>query len=394
MSEETQPDFNPKRRMSGPQFAAHTTSEAVGRVTYVEEDAAPTAAAPAPVEEAEAPPTAEVDEQPEQDQPLSARHRGGRRSSNDFLEGRRASAPAPTATTGWRVKANRWSGGLLKLSESTVERQAQEDRRTIQRNFGGPKSVVTINTKGGVGKTSSTLMTAMTFGMIRGGGVVAWDNNETQGSLGHRGLEGSRDTTARDLLQEIHRFADVETSRVGDLGGYLRSQGEAHFELLASDNRSTVTGQISQQDVVDIRRLLERFYKVLFIDTGNNLRAPNWLEAVGGADHLLVPTAVRVDSAYGAVQTLESIEEVLHTAGHDPDWIRANSTAVISLPRGGADQGLLRDVTELMEGRCGSVHIAPYEPLMNPGDRIDYTRISDPTRAAWLKISAAIAARL
>lgn len=390
MSDPSGTDFNPKGRMSGAQFAAHPTSEGVGgRVTYVGEGDAPTAAAPAASNEATAA-QPETQSEAERGAAADARHRAERRSSNEFLEGRRAAAPAPEATTGWRAKANRWSGGLLKLRASDVERQAQEDRRTVQRSFDGPKSVVTINTKGGAGKTSATLMAAMTFGMIRGGGVVAWDNNETQGSLGLRGLEGNQDTTARTLLQELDRFSSVQTSRLGDLGGYVRNQGEAHFDLLASDNRSSVTGQISREDVIAIRSLLERFYKVLFIDTGNNLRASNWLEAVGGADHLLVPTAVKVDSAYGAVKTLESMEET----GVDSEWIRDHSTAVINLPSGGVDKGLLRDVTQLMEGRCGSVHVAPYEPLMNPGDRLDYTRISQPTRAAWLKISAAVAARL
>ena len=396
MNDQDDQRFNPKSTVSGPEFAGHSSAHDLGRVTYVEEDAAE-AATPVgePVDEAPVPAPVPTPAQPSTSSAATsagaARHR---RSSGEFLEGRRMSAPAPTATTGWRATANRWSGGLLKLRESDVERQAQEDRQLIQRNFGGPKSVVTINTKGGAGKTTATLMAAMTFGTIRGGGVVAWDNNETQGSLGHRAMAGSRNTTARDLLAELHRFGDVETSRVGDLGAFLRSQGDAHFEVLASDDRAAVTGQISQQDVIDLRRLLERFYTMLFIDTGNNLSAGNWLEAVGEADHLLVPTEMRVDSAYAAAHNLESIEEVLDAAGHDPEWIRANSTGVISLPAGGVDKQLLADVRKLMEDRCGSVHVVPFEPLMNPGDRIDYARLSESTRAAWLKISAAIAARL
>ena len=62
--------------------------------------------------------------------------------------------------------------------------------RAIQRAFDGPRTIAFLNPKGGAAKTTSVLVAGYTFGTVRGGGVVAWDNNETRGTLGIRGQRG------------------------------------------------------------------------------------------------------------------------------------------------------------------------------------------------------------
>ena len=91
-------------------------------------------------------------------------------------------------------------------------------------------------------------MAGYTFGTVRGGGVVAWDNNETRGTLGIRGTRSSHRNTTRELLEDLERFSDVYQARIGDLGAFVRSQGDAHFDVLASDERPHVTGMIRAQD--------------------------------------------------------------------------------------------------------------------------------------------------
>jgi hypothetical protein len=49
--------------------------------------------------------------------------------------------------------------------------------------FGRPVSFVVANPKGGAGKTPVTLLLAGAFGVARGGGVLAWDNNELRGTM-------------------------------------------------------------------------------------------------------------------------------------------------------------------------------------------------------------------
>ena len=155
----------------------------------------------------------------------------------------------------------------------------EQDRRSIQRDFDGPRTIAFLNPKGGAAKTTGVLAAGYTFGTVRGGGVVAWDNNETRGTLGIRGTRSTHRNTTRELLEDLERFSDVYQARIGDLGAFVRSQGDAHFDVLASDERPDVTGMIRAQDFTAVHQLLERFYRVILIDTGNNMRAENWLAA-------------------------------------------------------------------------------------------------------------------
>ena len=186
------------------------------------------------------------------------------------------------------------------------------DRALVQRDFEGPRTVAFVNPKGGAAKTTAVLAAGLTFGTVRGGGVVAWDNNETRGTLGIRATRGAHRNTTRELLEDLDRFSDVGRSRIGDLGEFVRPQGDAHFDVLASDERPDVTGTIRADDFHEVHRLLERFYRIVLVDTGNNMRAENWLAAAEAADLLVVTSTVREDTGYSGLWMLDA----LHDAGH------------------------------------------------------------------------------
>ena len=100
----------------------------------------------------------------------------------------------------------------------------ETDRRSIQRDFDGPRTIAFMNPKGGAAKTTGVLAAGYTFGTVRGGGVVAWDNNETRGTLGIRGTRSTHRNTTRELLEDLEQFSDVYQARIGDLGAFVRSR--------------------------------------------------------------------------------------------------------------------------------------------------------------------------
>jgi hypothetical protein len=178
------------------------------------------------------------------------------------------SAPA---TIGFRGLLRRASLGLIKPKPG---RKEAEDRRltgAVRRNFGGLRQITVVNPKGGAGKTVAALLLAMTFGQKRGGYVLAWDNNETQGTLGMRAMQDFHVRTVRDLLRDLKYFQDVH-GRVGDLSQYVRSQGEAMFDVLSSDESATAGEMLTAEAFQDLREVVARFYKLIIVDTGNNVR--------------------------------------------------------------------------------------------------------------------------
>jgi MinD-like ATPase involved in chromosome partitioning or flagellar assembly len=309
-------------------------------------------------------------------------------TATDFLDRRDSDTELGPATWGWRGRVRRWSGGLVRPRMGAKEQAYENDRSQIQKDFEGPRTIAFVNPKGGAAKTTSVLATGFTFGTVRGGGVVAWDNNETRGTLGIRGARSTHRNTTRELLEDLGRFKDVYHSRIGDLGAFVRSQGDAHFDVLASDERPDVTGMIHAGDFKEIHALLERFYRILLVDTGNNMRAENWLAAADAADLLVVTSTVREDTGYSGLWMLDALQD----AGYAN--LKYKTITVLSDPSPKPDEALARDLVQVYEQRTRGVYRVPYDPALVSGSSIPYNQLSDATKRAWLRACAGMAAAL
>ncbi len=309
-------------------------------------------------------------------------------TATDFLDRRDQELTFGAATWGWRGRVRRWSGGLLKPAMGVRERAYEADRAAIQKDFDGPRTIAFVNPKGGAAKTTGVLAAGYTFGTVRGGGVIGWDNNETRGTLGIRGARSTHRNTTRELLDDLGRFKDVYQSRIGDLGAFVRSQGDAHFDVLASDERPDVTGVIHAKDFSEVHALLERFYRILLIDTGNNLRAENWLAAADAADLLVVTSTVREDTGYSGLWMLDALQD----AGHEN--LKYKTITVLSDPSPKVDEALARDLVQVYEQRTRGVYRVPYDPVLVSGSVVPYAELSQETRRSWLRACAAMAAAL
>jgi MinD-like ATPase involved in chromosome partitioning or flagellar assembly len=309
-------------------------------------------------------------------------------TATDFLE-RRADAVEPgPATWGWRGRVRRWSGGTIKPRMNAAERAYVQDRSLIQKDFDGPVTIAFINPKGGAAKTTGVLAAGYTFGTVRGGGVVAWDNNETRGTLGIRGSRSTHHKTTKELLGDLSKFADVSQSRIGDLGSYVRSQGDAHFDVLASDESPNVTGQIHADDFNAIHQLLMRFYRVILVDTGNNMRAENWLAAADAADLLVVTSTVREDTGYSGLWMLDALQD----AGYQN--LKYKTVTVLSDPSTTVDRRLAADLVDIYQQRTRGVYRVPYDPALVAGSVLPYGELSHGTRMSWLRACAGMASAL
>ena len=309
-------------------------------------------------------------------------------TATDFLERRADAAEPGPATWGWRGRVRRWSGGAIKPRMGPAERAYEQDRALIQKDFDGPVTIAFINPKGGAAKTTGVLAAGYTFGTVRGGGVVAWDNNETRGTLGIRGSRSSHTKTTKELLADLGKFADVSQSRIGDLGSYVRSQGDAHFDVLASDESPNVTGQIHADDFNSIHQLLTRFYRVILVDTGNNMRAENWLAAADAADLLVVTSTVREDTGYSGLWMLDALQD----AGYQN--LKYKTVTVLSDPSSTVDGKLAADLVDVYQQRTRGVYRVPYDPALVAGSVLPYNQLSHGTRMSWLRACAGMASAL
>ena len=250
-------------------------------------------------------------------------------------------------------------------------------------------TVMIANNKGGQGKTPTTLMLSYLFGMFRGAGTVAWDNNESKGTLGDRAASTTRgaEWTVWDLLENADALAGPN-AQSGALSGLLRRQ-PTYDEVLASDRSSKRMKGIGARECDAVAAVLRRHRTGVFVDTGNDDLAENWKWTADHADLLVIPMTYRHDAA----RTVGDMLDGLHARGLD----RLVQRAIVALaPTPGADPG----DRDLIAGALADAGISrfvdvPYEPLFEgSGTRIAEDRLTYSTHVAYTHLAAEVAASL
>lgn len=303
---------------------------------------------------------------------------------SDFLAEQEREARLP-AQQGWRAGLRHGTAGLIKLGPGKRERQEREELAAIRRAFDGSKTIVVVNPKGGAHKTTASLMIAAMFGMHRGGYTLAWDNNETRGTLGWRSQRGQNDNTAVDLLRQLPKLEVMGGATIGDIDQFVRNQGAWKFDVLASDDDAASAAIIDDEAFSRLHRTLSRFYRLLVVDTGNNMRASNWEAALDVADQLVIVSTHREDTAASAAWLADGLRE----RGHE-DKLR-NAVTILSSPSAKSDRKLTKRLTEHFEQLTRAVVEVPYDHEFVGGGQLDIDRLAPATRAAWRHATAVIA---
>ena len=303
---------------------------------------------------------------------------------DDFLQSR-PSAPEGPAKQGWQSVVRRITGGLISPRPGKAEQAHRDAISRVQRSLKGPRTIVVLNPKGGAHKTTATLLLAATFGTHRGGSTLAWDNNETRGTLGWRAQPSRHSNTAVDLLRDVGRFADVESARVGYLDNYVRGQGDAQFDVLASDEDAAASSTIDAKAFDSLHSTLSRFYRVLVIDTGNNMRASNWEAAVEAADQLVVVTTVNEETAASAAWLIDGLRQ----KGHQDKVSQA--VTILSAPGDTVQPELSQRLHAHFAALTRVVLEVPYDPGFQSGGPLNVEVLTPQTREAWLQVTAAVA---
>jgi MinD-like ATPase involved in chromosome partitioning or flagellar assembly len=288
------------------------------------------------------------------------------------------------ATWGWRGRLRKMTGGLIHLRPTAAELADRQAHLAIQRGFSKPMTVVVIQPKGGGGKTPTTIGIASALGVNRGGYILGWDDNETRGTLAVRvrNLYGQT-TTAWDLLGTLPRFERAD-ARVGDLSHFVRAQGEAQFDALASDDNPANMAQIGDQEFGRLHAVLQRFYRIMVIDTGNNVRSPNWQSAVNSADLVVVVSTYQRDVGYSGSWVLDHLGQTGRAA------LASGAVTVLTAADPKPDPTVRRELMSHFGTRTRAVVEIPYDPHIAVGGPMEWAKMREPTRRAWTLTGAAV----
>ena len=326
-------------------------------------------------------------ETPVRKRPLPARTVPESDPSRPTLQDLQSSTRRPEkvkATLGFPGFITRVTGGVISPRPNRRERRETERLERIRRPLEGPRNIAVVNLKGGAHKTTASLMIAATLGVTRGGNVLAWDNNETRGTLGWRGIPTDHHRTAVDLLHDIETLRAPRASSA-DLDPYVRPQGEMRFDILASDEDPGSAASIDDAAFADLNDALSRFYRIKVIDTGNNVRASNWLAAVESADQLVIISTVREDTFNAAAWMIDELRATGLAEQVD------HAVTILSHSSKGKFDPTLRDrLLAHFGAHTRAVTEVPYEEHFVDGSHLDWSRVSAKTKEAWLDATALI----
>jgi MinD-like ATPase involved in chromosome partitioning or flagellar assembly len=312
-----------------------------------------------------------------------------RPSAQDLLSSRRSRAVPQRAREGWRGWLVHEVG--LPLAPSKAEKARHELTTTVQTQLPGPRTIMVVNPKGGVGKTTTTLLLSAALGLARGGGVVAWDNNETRGTMGLRSRDAGHGGTVRSLLAAAPDLTST-AGRLGDLDAHVHHQRGVRFDVLRSDEDPTGAGVVDADDFAALHTLIQRFYRLVVVDTGNNIRSANWQAAASAADQLVITTTVREDSGASAAWMVDALAAGPHA------HLLERAVTVLSDPAPRTPEDERRRLTDHFAAATGGdparVVRVPFDRALTGGGVIDHDVLSSATRTAWLRVAAAVVDQL
>ena len=182
------------------------------------------------------------------------------------------SPPAAAARSGgWRAAS---SGSPRRRPAAAYEQLIS----ALRRDLGGPRVLAFANPKGGVHKTTATVLAAATIGSVRGRGVIAWDDNELRGTLGPAGrlapgTPAPSGTWSPTWPRSSRSHGGELRERLDD---YLRHASDGSYDVLAGEENPRFAQQLDPHTVRRVLELLRRTHDVICVDTGNNVESANW----------------------------------------------------------------------------------------------------------------------
>ena len=277
----------------------------------------------------------------------------------------------------------------IRIAPSDEERLERADVEAVSQHWPGPRVVAVVNGKGGAGKTPTAVLLSAVFARHGGAGVLAWDNNQTRGTLGWRTDQGPHDATLLDLLPEVPRLLGAD-ARSADLARFVHHQTRDRFDVLRSKPMVLAQHRRSRpEDVDSITAVAAKYYRLIVVDSGNDESDPTWLRMIDHSDQLVVATTTRHDHAESGALLLEALAERDERSA----TLAAQAAVVVTQADPTASPASVARVADGYRAIAREVTVIPFDPRMVDGI-LHHDSLRPATQRAWLAAAAAVARNL
>lgn len=304
------------------------------------------------------------------------------RESADLLTADRLLDPhqvvRPEPEGAWQHFLYAISGRRINLGDGKRARARKDlDRRIAAPLNGGARFVPVLSRKGGVGKTTVTMLLGMALADARDDRIIAVDANPDRGTLAER-IARSSGKTVRDLVRAR-----------GDVVGYndlssIVARDETRLDVLASDSDPRVSEAFSDRDYLDVASLAAHYYSIVLTDTGTGIVHSVMGATLDLADQIVIVSGLSVDEARLASETLTWLE----TNGY-ADQVRS-AVVVLNTSRPGTPLVRLDELEGHFRTRVRTVVRVPYDPHIGAGSAISFKELQPATRLAARELAASV----
>lgn len=281
-------------------------------------------------------------------------------------------------------------GRHRKQERREVEtRQVECERIIRQSTWIRAVNIAVASTKGASGVTPAALMVGGLLGDIRGGGVAVFEATAERRGL----LDVAEGSPVRGLRELLTGAGQV--SSAGTLAGYTAPQ-TSHAAVIGSIGPRA---QLSAEDLVVMRHLLDTYYTISVAALNHNLESELGLASLWSADAVVVPAVMSRRSLTGVVRTVQVI------ARHRPTLL---GRVVVALGHSGAPEDpqtspsgqawLFEQLTGAAEqarsAQGPQVVSCPHEPAFIADGEFVLSEVTAASRAAWSDVTAQAVQRI
>jgi MinD-like ATPase involved in chromosome partitioning or flagellar assembly len=287
---------------------------------------------------------------------------------------------APVATRGFRGAISRLGvrvapGRAERAELDQREERARDEEVIRQATWVRAASILIANPKGGVGKTPTALLLGGVLATVRGGSVCVVEVSDDAGALAYR-AEGNPSLGLGELVRDVDTI-----STAGQLAGYTAPQ-TSYASVIGTVARRP---RLTDSDVRAVAGVIDRFYGIRVMDSGNQPSSAAFTGALDTADALVLPLYNAGDAA---LEALALLEELKAAGGHRADLARRAIILRLSDGRPENPQVVARVDRIIAGSGVEQVFAIPFDPHIAERGQLSLAHLSDQTRSALTAAAA------
>lgn len=237
-----------------------------------------------------------------------------------------------------------------------------------------PRRIGVVALKGGVGKTTLSVLLASTIARSRPDPVLLFDTDTTFGSLALR--------TGVPLQASVNELAAAgDPGRFEVLAGALARSADGAW-VLPSGRDPEQSAQLTEDLYIQAMNAVFRHFAVMVTDCGAGLATPLMRRVVSGCHSLVLATSPSVDGMLAAHNVLRW----LRASGFAPLADRS-IVAVTNVPARGAAVDVA-EARNRFAGQAGDFLTVPSDPHLATGSQLRLEMLESGTRAAAVRLAA------